>query len=60
MTHVAGNTCASSKKKDESNACLWISSCDAERNKSSEGHDVTLPRKASSQNNFTRTANRHR
>ena len=22
--------------------------CDAERNKSSEGHDVTLPRKASS------------
>lgn len=34
--------------------------CDAERNKSSEGHDVTLPRKASSQSSFTRTANRHR
>ncbi len=33
---------------------------DAERNQSSEGHDVTLPRKASSQRGFTRTANRHR
>ena len=33
---------------------------DEERNKSSEGVVVTLPRKASSQREHTRTANRHR
>ncbi len=37
-----------------------LTSCDGERNKSSEGSDVTLPRKASSESLITRTANRHR
>ena len=35
-------------------------SCEVEGNKSTEGHDVTLPRKASSEVVATRTANRHR
>ena len=37
-----------------------LTSCDGERNFSSEVADVTLPRKASSEYSTARTANRHR